>query len=177
MNLDEAWQQALKNTAILRARVRPLETFETTRLPYIFLAASLVNRGDTVVRKGEVFVEKPAIILPEHLPQFGGFELEEAGAGHDFMTTYLMVRGIRFPSLKYQNKTESLDVFEGHLEHASGFYRDRLAQAEDVQTGLVTGVEDCWQFSILILMAHQILRQADGDIRRLMEKFRREAGQ
>ncbi len=174
MNLDEAWQNALRHTEILRARVRALETFEVTRLPYVLLASSVVNRGDTVVRKGEILVEKPAIILPENVPQFGGFEWDDSSVRHDFMTTYLMVRGIRFPSLKYQNKTGSLDIFEGSLEKASAVYRDRLAQADDVATGLVTGPDACWQFSILILIAHQIFRQADGDILKLMEKYRRE---
>ena len=45
---------------------------------------------------------------------------------------------------------------------------------EDVRTGLVCGPEESWQFSILILVAHQISRQADGDIRKLIDKYREE---
>ena len=68
MNLQDAWEKALRKTEIVRARVLPLETFTQTRLPYIALAEAEVNRGDTVVRKGEGLVEKPSPILPPNPP-------------------------------------------------------------------------------------------------------------
>lgn len=173
MDIESEWQKALKQSRVIRSRVMPLATHENTLLPYVFLAESALNRGDTVVRKGEITVEKPAIILPENLPQFEGFEFErESPVRHDFITTFLMVRGIRFPSFRYQNKTESLDVFEGPIQKASDYWDDKLRAMEDVRTGLVCGSEECWQFSILILVAHQISRQADGDIRKLIDKYR-----
>lgn len=175
MNLEEQWQKALKATELVRARVLPLSTFETTPLPYVFLGASGLNPADTVVRKGEIAVEKPAIVLPENFPQFEGFEFGgAAGAGHDFVTTFLLLRGIKFPSFKYHNTTETLDVYEGHISKAADYWKDKLSKMEDVRTGLVCGPEDAWQFSLLILVAHQVLRQADGDIRKLMEKYRSE---
>lgn len=174
MDLQANWEKALKFTEILRARVKPLETRTATHLPYIFLAESAVNPGDSIVRKGEIMVEKPSIILPSHSPQFEGFQFEEDLSLHEnSIVTFLMVRGIKFPSMKYNNKTSSVDVFEGRLERAIGNYRDRLQKEEDTGTGLVTGPEDCWQFSILIFICHQILRQADGDIRKLLDDYRR----
>ena len=89
---------------------------------------------------------------------------------------FLLVRGISFPSLKYNNKTHSLDIYEGHLEKAIGYYSDKLQQGEDVANGLVAGPEDFWQFSILIFIATQIMRSADSDIKRLLERFREERG-
>jgi len=175
MDIESEWKKALKQTDVIRSRVMPLATHENTLLPYIFLAESALNRGDTLVRKGEITVEKPAIILPENLPQFEGFEFEqESPLRHDFITAFFMVRGIRFPSLRYQNKTESLDVFEGPVQKASDYWADKLGAMEDVRTGLVRGPEESWQFSILILVAHQVSRQADGDIRKLMERYRDE---
>ena len=76
MNIQELWEKALKQTRVIRPRVQALETFKATRLPYVALSASLINPGDTVVRKGDILVEKPAIILPFNLPQFEGFEFE-----------------------------------------------------------------------------------------------------
>ncbi len=175
MNIEENWQKALKHTELIRSRVMPLSTFESTPLPYIFLAESAVNAGDTIVRQGEVAVDKPSILLPENLPQFEGFEFDnESSLRHDFITTFLLMRGIKFPSLKYHNKTEILDLYEGHIGKAAAYWNDKLTRMEDVRTGLLRGPEDCWQFSLLILVAHQIVRQADGDIRKLMEKFRDE---
>jgi len=64
MGIHESWEKALKMTEIVRPRVQPLATFEATQIPYIFLAESLVNHGDTVIRKGEITIDKPSIILP-----------------------------------------------------------------------------------------------------------------
>ena len=170
MNIQDGWGKALKYTKIIRPRPKALLTFEATEVPYIFLSESLVNLGDTVVRKGRVIVEKPAIILPSNLPQFEGFDFEkEFHSNQDTILNFLLVRGVTFPSLKYNNTTYSLDVYEGHLEKAIEHYSDRLERGEDVASGLVTGPEDSWQFSILIFIATQIMRSADGDIKKLLD--------
>lgn len=173
MNIQESWEKALKHTEIIRPRVMPLETYATTKLPYIFLSESQVNRGDTVVRKGEIFVEKPAILLPFNLPQFEGFEFEEGmRINEDFLKSFFLVRGITFPSLKYNNKTSSLDVYEGRLDKAVEFHGNLLARQEDVSTGLVVGAEDVWQFSVLIFICGQVVRSADGDIKKLLDDLK-----
>ncbi len=174
MGVQDSWEKALKTTEVIRPRIHPLMTFEATQLPYIFLAESAINRGDTVVRKGEIRVEKPSIILPSNLPQFEGFDFEkESTLEQDFLTTFFLVRGIRFPSLKYNNRTESLDIHEGKLQQAIDFYSRELQKKEDVATGLVIGPEDCWQYSVLIFICGQVIRQADGDIKRLLERFKK----
>ncbi|MBI4711459.1 MAG: hypothetical protein HY767_03240, partial [Candidatus Omnitrophica bacterium] len=94
MYIHDYWEKALKSTEIIRPRVQPLQTFEATQIPYVFLAESAVNQGDTVVRKGEVTVDKPSIILPPNLPQFEGFEFDKEFSGvEDYLTTFLFVRG------------------------------------------------------------------------------------
>lgn len=174
MDLQDSWEKALKYTEIVRGRIKPLQTFEATTLPYVFLAESKVNLGDTVVRKGEVIVEKPSIILPNYLPKFEGFEFDQTmSTGENSLITFLLVRGIRFPSFKYNNKIESLDIKEERIKKVVEQYLHELQNKEDVSTGLLTGPEDVWQFSILILICHQILRQTDGDIRRLLDEYRK----
>ncbi len=78
------------------------------------------------------------------------------------------------PSLKYQNKTFSLGIYDGDLSRAIDHFSDELQRVEDVQAGLLAGPEDCWQFSVLIFICSQIARNADTDIRRLMEKYKKE---
>lgn len=174
MDIHASWDRALKFTEIIRFRLQPLKTFETTSLPYIFLAESALNVGDTVVRKGEVAVDKPQIILPSDLPQLEGFEFEkESKLNQDLLTTFLLVRGVRFPSFKYQNKTQSLDVYEGRLKAAIERYEKELKTEENTSTGLIVGPEDCWQFSVLIFICMQAQRSADGDIRKLMDDYRK----
>ena len=174
MNIQDSWDKALHKTDIVRPRVQSLSTTAATHLPYILLSSSAINPGDTVVRTGEVIVEKPSLILPFFLPQFEGFDMdEEEEIDEDLLTTFLMVRGVQFPSMKYNNKTSSIEVFEGKLNKAVQHFGERLARAEDVHSGLVIGPEDAWQFSLLIYISSQISKNADRDIRRLMDERRK----
>jgi len=174
MDIQDSWEKALKKTKIIRPRAQELQTFSDTNLAYTFLAEALVNKGDTVVRRGEVVVEKPAILLPSNLPQFEGFNFEKGSDyGQDMVTNFLLVRGVTLPSMKYNNKTHSLDIYDGHVEKAIAHYSDILQRREDVHSGLIVGPEDCWQFSVLVFICTQIAKSADSDIKRLWEYFRK----
>jgi hypothetical protein len=174
MDIEKVWEKALKYTEIIRPRVEPLNTFRTTHLPYVFLAESSVNVGDSVVRKGEVLVEKPSIILPPDSPQLEGFDFKDVSKyQEDMVINFFLVRGIRLPSLKYNNKTYLLDIFEGRLSKAIKKYSRELQREENVTSSLIIGPEDCWQFSILIFVCMQILRSTDNDIKKLMNRDRR----
>jgi hypothetical protein len=173
MDIYEAWAKALKNTEILRARIQHLLTFDDTVVPYILLSESSINAGDTVARTGEVVVEKPSLILPPNHPQFEGFEFDPGRAPKDGLLNFLLIRGIQMPSLNYNNRTSSLDVYEGDLSKAASYYLDRLQRKENVHTGLITGPEDCWQFSVLIYVCTQVARNSARDIVKLLEEYRK----
>lgn len=171
MNLQELWDKALKSTEVLRSRALELPSFEAVTLPYIFLAESSVNVGDTVVRKGQVLVERPSLIWPS--AHFEGFEFQhDWSLSEDAVMNFLLVRGIKFPSMRYHHALSSLDLREGSLQSAITHYTTQLTQAEDVQTGLVAGPEEAWQFSVLILVGSLLVRSAEGDLRRLLEAWR-----
>ena len=144
-----------------------------TKVPYILLSESTINLGDTVVRRGEINVEKPSIIVPPNIPQFKGFEFEKENYEDNSVINFLLVRGVSFPSLKYDNHTSFLDIHEGKLSDAIKLYQSELEKAEDVHTGLIMGPEDCWQFSLLIFIATQIAKNADQDFRQLWEQFKK----
>lgn len=172
MDLEGLWNKALKQTEIIRARLQDLATFETTAMPYVFLAESGLNAGDTVVRTGQVLVERPSLILPS--PQFEGFEFDQDHrVSEDAVLNFLLVRGVRFPSLRYHHELSSLDLREGSLQQAIDHFSGRFKQAEDIQTGLVVGPEDAWQFSVLILVGSLVIRSTEGDLRRLLEDWRK----
>ena len=174
MDIHELWERALKYTEIIRARVQGLATFSDTQIPYILLSESTMNLGDTVVRKGEVLVQKPSLILPPHTPQFQGFDFEgETPFRQESLVNFLLIRGITLPSLKYNHKTYSLDVQEKKLQDTIEYFTDQLQKTEDVHTGLVAGPEDCWQFSVLIFVCSQILRNADNDIKKLLDEYKK----
>ena len=174
MDIERIWEKALKRTEIIRSRIQPLDTFEATLIPYIFLSESPAGTSGTFVRKGQVLVEKPALVLPPNQPQLQGFEFDspserEAGRFMDF----LLIRGVRFPSLKFNHTTESLSVHDGKLQAAIDDYLAQLQRQENITARLIAGPEEGWQFSILIFVGAQMLRSADGDFRRLLEEYRR----
>ena len=167
MDIQELWDNARKRTDILRMRLQDLPTFEAAVVPYTFLAESSLNAGDTVVRRGHVRIERPAIVLPNFSPQFEGFAFDDA------LTTFLLVRGIQFPSLRYRHELSTLDLFEASLPKAVKHFTQQLAAAEDTATGLVVGPEDAWQFSLVLLVGALVVRSAQGDLRRILEDYRR----
>ena len=174
MDIQELWDKALKRTEIIRMRVQDLATFEATAVPYIFLAESALNQGDTVVRRGQVLIERPSIVLPSFSPRFEGFEFDkDLHVTDDTMATFLFVRGIQFPSLKYRHQLSSMDLAEQSLQKTIEQFKQQLAVAEDIKTGLVIGPEDVWQFSVLLLVGALVVRSAEGDLRRILEEWRR----
>lgn len=174
MDIEELWDKARKRTEILRMRLQDLATFESTMIPYVFLGESTVNPGDTVVRKGHVRVDRPFLALPEFSPQFKGFEFEEhLHLSDEAVATFLLVRGVHFPSLHYRHQQSSLDLIERPLQQSVDHIEDELKRTEDIQTGLVVGPEDAWQFSILLLVGALVVRSVEGDLRRIIEVWRK----
>jgi len=174
MDIQELWDNARKRTEILRLRMQELSSAETTTVPYVFLAESALNQGDTVVRRGHVLVERPSILLPGFSPQFEGFAFDkDLHVSEEAIATFLLVRGVHFPSLRYRHQTSSLDLFEGNLQKAITHFQDQLSRAEDIKTGLVIGLEEAWQFSILLLVGMLVVRSAEGDLRRFLDEWRK----
>ncbi len=172
MDIQDSFEKALKGTEIIRSRVLSLQTFADTHVPYIHLSASSINQGDTVVRKGEVLVQKPSLILPPNIPQFEGFDMQElSDLDSDSMINLLLVRGVSLPSMKYNNKTSSLDIFEGKLDDAIKHYANHLQAQENTSTGLLIGPEDVWPFSLLIFICAQVARNSSMDIRKLLDQW------
>ncbi|MFH1395623.1 MAG: hypothetical protein ABIH09_05650 [Candidatus Omnitrophota bacterium] len=173
MDLEQRWKKAQEKTEVIRGRIKALPTFASTRVSYIFLAESVLNVGNTIVRKGRVLIEKPLILLPEDLPQFEGFSFEEDfNLEQGAMQMFFLMRGIRFPSLKYNNTVETLDLDELSLSKCVEKYKKVLERKENVSTALVVGPEDCWQFSILLYMVSLIGRCAKSDIINIIDKFK-----
>jgi len=175
MNIEELWQRALKNTEIHNFRLSSLSTFAPTDTDYIILSCSELNAKDTVVRKGKVNVMNPIIILPPVYPQLEGFDIEQlADINPDALRSFLYMRGVRLPSLKYYNKTYTMDIIEEPIEDVLAMHKNELERKEDVHTGLLIGPNDAWQFSLLLYVSSLIDRSFDKDIKNIIDRYKNE---
>ena len=173
MNIEELWQKAVSKTEIYRARIRYLYTFNHTMLPYVYLGESSVNPGDVVIRKGKILADKPVIFLPGNFPQFEGFGIDESGfhLDNNSVATFLMMRGISFPTMKYSNETYKLDVISGPLAKAIERHKKELEKNEDVNTGLIISPEDCWQFALLIYVCGLMAKSVPQDVKNILRRM------
>ncbi|OGH57050.1 MAG: hypothetical protein A3G34_08295 [Candidatus Lindowbacteria bacterium RIFCSPLOWO2_12_FULL_62_27] len=171
MDLMEMWQEAVRTTRVRRRRLAGLETFENTRLPYILVSEHPRLPAQSHVRQGAVEVARPKLILPEHHPQFEGFDFHEMAADENSVNTLMFVRGVRLPSLKFKNRQQQ-QVYDGTVEEALAQYGRDLARTEDVATGLITGNEGVWPFALLFYVSLLIVKNVPKDIERMMEDFR-----
>ena len=175
MDIEKLWKKALKKTEVHRVRLNKLHTFKTTELPYILLAESSVNEGDTVVRKGAIKVDEPLIVMPEHYPVFDGFDFkEDLNISDDSLRSFLLMRGISLPSLKYYNNTYAIEVYEDSLSKAIKHYKNLLQKEEDVRLGLIIAPDEAWKFSLLIYVASMVSKSAQNDIKAFIDKLKRD---
>ncbi len=174
MDIQAMWEKALAETDIIRSRLKTLSSTQETKLPYLFLAPSCINQGDTLVRRGEVLVDKPMIIMPNHSPQFGGFDFDKNfEIGEELINNFLLIRGVRFPSLKFDNYVSSVDLFEGGVDKAIESYGNQLQRQEDIATTLLVGPEEAWQFSVLIYIGMQVGRSAGNDLQSYLDAWKK----
>ncbi len=175
MDIEQLWQKALKETQIHHHRLSSLSTFSNTEVDYLVLSASHFNDKDTVVRSGRINIMHPVLILPPDYPQLEGFALEElVDLNADSLRSFLYMRGVRLPSLKYYNKTYTMEVLEEPLSDTLSKYKNELERKEDVHTGLIVGPNDAWQFSLLLYVATLIDKSIDKDIKNILDRYKKE---
>jgi hypothetical protein len=173
MDIEKYWEKAIRNTEIEKSWLGYLNPNSPTILPYIFLSESLLDNSDTVIREGKIEISKPLIYLPSNMPILEGFDLEKENISENSLITFLLIRGINFPSLKYANIVYNLDIESKPLKEAIKTYKDKLSKKEDIHTGLIIGPDDCWQLSLLIYVAGLAAKSAPQDIKKFLEELRK----
>ncbi len=170
IDIDKKWQEALKKTKIVRSRIKKLNTFSKTIVPYVLVSKSLVNKGCSVVREGNVVVSPVYIHLPYSKFELRNFKFKETTDYNDeIIKSFLLIRGVQLPSMKYSNTELKLEVVEKSVEQVVKEYQELFQRKEDTETGLVISIPDVWQFSLIIYLASVIAKSADNDIRNFLE--------
>lgn len=166
MDFQDKFEKAWRKTRILRPVERKLFTFGDTRLPYFLVAESLVNKGDTVVREGEVVVQRPIIFTPRpgH-PLFEGFgEKEEKAAG------LIIQRLMYIPPYKYKNESHRLYVASEPLDEVVARFNQRLDREENRQTAIIQAIADMWEVAVMRFAAERMIKSIPSNLRELKER-------
>lgn len=163
--------EAVKSTRILRARKNYLFTFGNTRLPYVMIANSLINSGSSVIRTGEVVVDKPQIIISNDAAAFEGFEIENSSVDLDQVKFALMSRGFSFPQMNYKNSTQFLEVVNDKPEVVIERQMNQYEDANDSRVGLIACQEDTWNLSLLHYVLTQVIRSSTSNMQEYLERY------
>ncbi len=168
MNFEHDFSRALRETEIHRERRYRLLTVGTTELPYVLLNRSIVNEGDTVVRRGVLRIEEPSIMLLGRAHQFRGFDDTD---GDPEAALIAIGRLAHFPPARYTNQDMQMSVMEGSVNSVMRQMTETLDQREDEVTGVLSGPVELWQMSLLVYAGRIVRQSATGDVRELMRRF------
>lgn len=169
MSIEEDFARAVHETEIHRGRRSRLLTVGSTELPYILLNRSVVNKGDTVVRRGILRVQEPAILLLQNPHQFEGFG-DENGDRHEAMVA--IGRLAHFPPAHYSNRQVQMDVVDGELDRVLLDVEHRLDATHDEKTGVLSGPVEVWHFSLMVYVGQIVRQSAGGDFQDLIRRLR-----
>ncbi|MDR3211598.1 MAG: hypothetical protein LBU79_06760 [Planctomycetota bacterium] len=174
MEMEEALRLAQSDTQLVRVRKNLLYTFGATRLPYICLSQSSREPSSVVVRQGEVMADKPQIAVPGLDFQIEGFpDTEEwLGKGDNNMLTVLLARRISLPPSKYVNSQAGENNEPGSLEEAIERAVNRLDNANDVRTAVISAPDLVWGLSILLYVGSQVARSSSANVQEHFEHLR-----
>lgn len=172
IDIEKKWEEAIKKTKIVRSRYTKLETFKKTVVPYVLINESLVNKGCSVVREGSVEVSPAFIHLPYSKYELLNFKFKETtNYSDEIIKSFLLIRGVQLPSMKYRNTEVKLDVKEKSVDEIVKEYLEYFQRVEDIETGLIISIPDIWQFSLVIYIATLATKSVENDIKNFLNNF------
>jgi hypothetical protein len=171
----EIFNECWRSTEVIREYERMLFTFGAMELPYVLVAEHDRFRDRAVVMKGLVLLQRPQIVLPPH---YGGPEFKE-GFEHAIPPEALyLLRAMQVPYSEIRNKP----VAEEQIEYGSvqsvldNFYRE-MESREDTETGLIKGVLDGVDISLMRYSLGLAIKSAPGNVKEFFEHLRRRRGE
>jgi len=166
MDFKAKFEQAWGETEIIRSTKNTLFTFGDTRLSYIIVSESLINKPDVVVREGELVVQRPVIISPESgHPFFSGFgDKEQELAG------FLIHRMAYIPPYRYENKAASMSVLSEPMEAVIEKIKKKLDKKSDSNTAILKALADMWEISVMKYAVERMVKSVPSNITELKER-------
>ncbi len=169
----ECWSK----TEVIREYHQMLFTFGDMELPYVFAAEHDRFKDRTVVRRGVVQIQKPHIILPGYYggPEFkSGFEHAQALPPE---AVYLF-RTMGLPYSHITNRPLAQEQIEySGLQAVLDDLNQRMESQEDSETGLIKGVIEGPDISLMRYSLGLMIRSASGNVKEFFDHLHRQRGE
>jgi len=166
MDIDERIEYTLAHTEVVRHPRRKLSTFGVTSVGYYLVTEPLYadpadGVKETVVRDGRVIAEKPKIVTPTYLARLEGF-----GENARQYIEKLMQENPYAPGLyySYRNEAGTLNIVSDPMEVVIYRLNEEVERGKDPLVGIVKGVDELWDVSLLKFIADLTDQSVHGNI-------------
>ena len=149
---DDIWYAA-KATKIVQHPESSLETFGQTAVNY-YVVTDLLDVVEQVrIRQGKVMAERPQVITPHFLAQQA---LENFGAeAREYVESMLNsaegTRILRY-GLRFRKEEYSEEIVAGVSGEVADQISSDMSSGKGTMTGVIIGVDDLWEVSLLHFM-------------------------
>jgi len=170
---NECW----RSTEVIREYERMLFTFGAMELPYVLVAEHGQFKDRAVVMKGLVALQRPQIVLPPH---YGGPEFKEGFEHANALPPEAMylLRAMQVPYSQISNKPVAEEQIEyGSVQSVLDKLDKQMENQEDTETGLIKGVLDGADISLMRYSLGLAIKSAPGNVNEFFEHLRRRRGE
>jgi hypothetical protein len=166
---NECW----RSTEVIREYQRMLFTFGAMELPYVLVTEHSRFKDRAVIMKGLVLLQKPQIVLP---PYYSGLEFKE-GFEHAKAIppdALCLLRAMELPYSQISNKPIVEEQIEyGSIQSVLDKFDKMMESQEDNETGLIKGVLDGADISLMRYSLGLAIKSAQGNVNEFFEHLRR----
>jgi hypothetical protein len=170
---NECW----RSTEVIREYQRMLFTFGAMELPYVLVAEHDRFTDRAIVMKGLVLLQRPQILLPPH---YGGPEFKEGFEHANAIPpeALYLLRAMQVPYSEISNKPITEEQIEyGSLQSVLDRLNKEMENQEDTETGLIKGVLDGADISLMRYSMGLAIKSAPGNVKEFFEHLRRRRGE
>jgi hypothetical protein len=173
----EKFEECWKATEVIREYQRMLFTFGDMEVPYVLIAEHAHFKDRALVTRGIVMLRRPQILLPS---QYGGLQFQE-GFEHAGMIppeAAFLLRSMQLPYSQISNRPVAKEHMEyGSLQSVLDRFDNEMENREDTETGLIKGVSDGADISLMRYSLGLAIKSAPGNVKEFFEHLRRQRGE
>ncbi len=173
----EKFNECWRSTEVIREYQRMLFTFGAMELPYVLVAEHDRFTDRAIVMKGLVLLQRPQILLPPH---YGGPEFKEGFEHANAIPpeALYLLRAMQVPYSEISNKPITEEQIEyGSLQSVLDRLNKEMENQEDTETGLIKGVLDGADISLMRYSMGLAIKSAPGNVKEFFEHLRRRRGE